>query len=293
VKLEVLRNPTNRAAFFAVFDDVASFLAGPSAWVEDVSVVVSTDRRARASRHYLGGFVRQYRLMHPRGSSTVVIPLSSSRTAVMAPWVPSRSRRIGCDLSMSTRLTTYLILFRGINVGGKNKVPMVELRALLTDLGFRNVRTYIQSGNAIVQSELTAETIARKVEEAMPGRFTLDTAVIRVLVLSRAELEAAIDKRPTGFGDQPDTYHSDAIFLMDVDAAEAMPAFSPKEGVDALWPGDGLIYSQRLSAQRTKSRLNRVMSSPLYKSMTIRSWQTTTALMDLVKAVDDGEASIG
>jgi uncharacterized protein (DUF1697 family) len=80
---------------------------------------------------------------------------------------------------------------------------------------------------------------------------------------------------------------------MDVDAAEVMPAFSPKEGVDVVWPGDGLIYSQRLSAQRTKSRLNRVMSSPLYKSMTIRSWQTTSALMDLLKAVDDGEASVG
>ncbi len=193
---------------------------------------------------------------------------------------------------MGKTLTTYLVLFRGINVGGKNKVPMVELRALLTDLGCRNVRTYIQSGNAILQSELKAETIARRIEEAMPGRFTLDTSVIRVLVLSRAELEAAIDKRPKGFGDQPDTYHSDAIFLMGVDAAEAMPAFSPKEGVDVVWPGDGLIYTQRLSAQRTRSRLNRVMSSPLYKSMTIRSWQTTSALMDIVKAVDDGEASV-
>jgi uncharacterized protein (DUF1697 family) len=194
---------------------------------------------------------------------------------------------------MSETLTTYLILLRGINVGGKNKVPMAELRALLTDLGFRNVQTYIQSGNGILQSGLTAATIARTIEEAMPGRFTLDTSVIRVLVLSRAELEAAIDKRPKGFGDQPDTYHSDAIFLIGVDAAEAMPAFSPKEGVDAVWPGDGLIYSQRLSAQRTKSRLNRVMSSPLYKSMTIRSWQTTSALMDLVRAVDDGETSVG
>jgi uncharacterized protein (DUF1697 family) len=194
-------------------------------------------------------------------------------------------------MQMSRTLTTYLVLFRGINVGGKNKVPMVALRALLTDLGFQNVRTYIQSGNAIIQSDLKAETIARRIEEAMPGRFTLDTSVMRVLVLSRAELEAAIDKRPKGFGDRPDTYHSDAIFLMGVDAAEAMPAFSPKEGVDVVWPGDGLIYSQRLSALRTKSRLNRVMSSPLYKSMTIRSWQTTSALMDIVKAVDDEEPS--
>ena len=193
---------------------------------------------------------------------------------------------------MGKTLTTYLVLFRGINVGGKNKVPMIVLRALLTDLGFWHVRTYIQSGNAILQSELKAEAIARRIEEAMPGRFALDTSVIRVLVLSRAELEAAIDNRPKGFGDRPDTYHSDAIFLIGVDVPEAMLALSPKEGVDVVWPGDGLIYSQRLSAQRTESRLNRVMSSPLYRSMTIRSWQTTSALVDIVKAVDDGEASV-
>ena len=192
-----------------------------------------------------------------------------------------------------SKLTTYLVLFRGINVGGKNKVPMAELKALLTELGFQDVRTYIQSGNAILRSELTAEAIARKIEKALPTRFKLDTELIRVLVLARADFEAAIDDRPKGFGDQPGTYHSDAIFLMDVDAAAAMTAFSPKEGIDAVWQGDGVIYSQRLSAQRTKSRLGRIASSPHYKSMTIRSWQTTLALMDLVKAVDDGEADGG
>ena len=192
---------------------------------------------------------------------------------------------------MGTGLTTYLVLFRGINVGGKNKVPMAELKALLTELGFEDVTTYIQSGNAVVRSGLTAEQIARTIEEALPKRFKLDSELIRVLVLTRAELEAVVRDRPKGFGDQPDTYHSDAIFLMGVDAAEAMPAFSPKEGVDRVWPGDDVVYSQRLSAQRTKSRLNRVIGSPVYKSMTIRSWQTTLALLDLVRVVDEGEAS--
>ena len=191
-----------------------------------------------------------------------------------------------------SKLTTYLVLFRGINVGGKNKVPMAELKALLTELGFEGVRTYIQSGNAVMRSELTAATIARKIEQVLPARFKLDTELIRVLVLSRADFEAVIEKRPKGFGDQPGTYHSDAIFLMGVDADDAMSAFSPKDGVDVVWPGDGLVYSQRLSAQRTKSRLNRIASSPHYKSMTIRSWQTTMALMDLVRAVDDGDAGI-
>jgi uncharacterized protein (DUF1697 family) len=62
-----------------------------------------------------------------------------------------------------------------------------------------------------------------------------------------------------------------------------MAAFNPREGVDRVWPGDGVIYSQRLSAERTKSRLNRIMTSPHYKAMTIRSWQTTLALLELLR----------
>ena len=184
---------------------------------------------------------------------------------------------------MSKALTTYLVLFRGINVGGKNKVPMGELRALLADLGFSQVSTYIQSGNAILKSGLNADRIARTIELALPEHFALETSLIRVLVLSRAELEAAIAGRPKGFGDEPGKYHSDAIFLIDVDAAEAMPAFSPREEVDAVWPGRGLIYSQRLSAERTRSRLGKIVGTPAYRSMTIRSWATTMALADLVE----------
>jgi uncharacterized protein (DUF1697 family) len=103
-----------------------------------------------------------------------------------------------------------------------------------------------------------------------------------VLVLTRDQLREVIDNRPDGFGDEPATYHSDAIFLIGVPPSEAMPVFTPRDGVDRVWPGSGVVYSQRLSAERTKSRLNRVLASPLYKSMTIRSWSTTTRLMELL-----------
>ena len=105
-----------------------------------------------------------------------------------------------------------------------------------------------------------------------------------MLVLSHAELKAVVDKRPKGFGDEPGKYHSDAILLMEIDGDEAFALFSPREGVDRVWQGDGMIYSQRLSAERTKSRLNRIMASPLYKSMTIRSWQTTQKLLEMMEA---------
>ena len=179
-------------------------------------------------------------------------------------------------------MTDYLVLLRGINVGGRNKVPMAALKTLLTELGFKNVTTYIQSGNAMLRSPLKADTVAKKIEKGIVSAFKLDSEIIRVLALSHKQFKAIVDDRPKGFGDEPKKYHSDAIFMMGISVKEAMPAFSPLEGVDVLWPGKGVVYSQRLSAKRTKSRLNRVMSSPLYQSMTIRSWSTTLKLLDLL-----------
>jgi uncharacterized protein (DUF1697 family) len=180
-------------------------------------------------------------------------------------------------------VTRYLVLLRGINVGGKNRVPMAALRELLESHGHTKVSTYIASGNVILSSDRSAAAIKRELEDALPKTFKLDSELIGVLVVTRAQLRGVVRDRPKDFGDQPDTYHSDAIFLMGLDAATAMEVFDPRPGVDEVWPGKGVIYSQRLSAQRTKSRLSKAMSTPAYKSMTIRSWATTLALLDLLE----------
>jgi uncharacterized protein (DUF1697 family) len=180
-------------------------------------------------------------------------------------------------------VTRYLVLLRGINVGGKNKVPMAPLRELLEELGYSDVSTYIASGNVILSSDRSAGAIKRETEAALPKAFKLDSELIAALVLSRAQLRAVVERKPKGFGDHPETYHSDAIFLIGIDAATAMEVFDPHPEVDRVWPGDGVIYSQRLSARRTASRLNKAITTPLYKSMTIRSWATTMALHELLQ----------
>ena len=183
-------------------------------------------------------------------------------------------------------MNSYVLLLRGINVGGKNIIPMAGLKKRLEELGFADVSTYIASGNVMLASDKPADEIKTRIEVALTKSFKLDSELIKVLVLSRKQLQSVIDHKPKGFGEQPEKYHSDAIFLMDIDAAQAMLVFNPRDGVDKVWPGDGVIYSQRLSAERTKSRLNKIMASPLYKSMTIRSWSTTTKLLDLVRSID-------
>lgn len=172
---------------------------------------------------------------------------------------------------------------RSINVGGKNKISMAELKLCFEELGFSNVTTYIQSGNAVLQSTSDAKTIKNLIKECLPKKFKLDSSIIKVLVLTPTQLRDAIKNKPKGFGEQPDKYHSDVIFLMDISPTEAMKAFSPKEGVDTIWTGKGVIYSQRLSSQRTKSRLSKIVGKPAYKSMTIRNWNTTTKMLELLE----------
>jgi len=179
-------------------------------------------------------------------------------------------------------MTTYVILIRGINVGGKNKVGMADLRRCLEGLGYAKVTTYIASGNVIVESAKSARQVQAQIERALPTNFKLDSELLKVLVLTRPQLQAIVNDKPKGFGEQPSKYHSDVIFLIAIDSAQAMQVFAPRAGVDRVWPGTGVIYSQRLSAERTKSRLSKIMGTAAYRSMTIRTWNTTTKLLELL-----------
>ncbi|MCA9641006.1 MAG: DUF1697 domain-containing protein [Polyangiaceae bacterium] len=75
-------------------------------------------------------------------------------------------------------LTTYIALFRGINVGGNKKLPMAELRALCEELGLGSVRTYIQSGNLAFRSGLDQSALEQTIEKAVKGEFGFHADVI-------------------------------------------------------------------------------------------------------------------
>lgn len=75
-------------------------------------------------------------------------------------------------------MKTYIVLLRGINVSGKNKLPMTDLRDLLNNLGFQNVQTYIQSGNIILDSDKSKSEVCEEIKEAIKKKFEYDVPVI-------------------------------------------------------------------------------------------------------------------
>ncbi|MFY0630110.1 MAG: DUF1697 domain-containing protein [Flavobacteriaceae bacterium] len=90
-------------------------------------------------------------------------------------------------------MTRYIVLLRGINVSGKNKLPMQELRDLLNDLGYQNVQTYIQSGNVILDADETKTVVCQKIKEGIVDTFGYD---VPVLARTISEWENVIAKYP-------------------------------------------------------------------------------------------------
>ena len=97
-------------------------------------------------------------------------------------------------------MTTCMSLFRGINVGGNRIVPMSELKSLHQALGFKDVVTYIQSGNVVFSSDETNPAqLARQIEESFAQKFGFQS---QVMVRTSAELQEIIASNP--FQNQPE-----------------------------------------------------------------------------------------
>ena len=103
-------------------------------------------------------------------------------------------------------VTTWIVLLRGVNVGGRNRLPMAALRELLAEVGFENVRTYIQSGNIVLDSpDGDRDSLARSVRGAIEERFGFAP---HTFVLDVDAFDAAIAANPfAGDGQDPKAVH--------------------------------------------------------------------------------------
>ena len=179
-------------------------------------------------------------------------------------------------------MPTSVALLRGINVGGKNLIRMPALKACFEENGFEDVATYIQSGNVLFATPGTRGAgLTRRIETMLAEAFDY---VPTVVVRTRRQMRAIVDRAPKGFGREPAKYRYDVIFLKEPLAAnDALQSVPTKPGVDAAHPGTGVIYFSRLTAKASQSRLSRIVSSPIYPSVTIRNWNTTTKLLSMME----------
>jgi uncharacterized protein (DUF1697 family) len=180
-------------------------------------------------------------------------------------------------------MSRYVALLRGINVGGNNLIGMPALKTCLEAQGLGDVATYIQSGNVLFTARRAGQReLTRRIEEELSKTFAYRS---RVVVRSFEQMKSIVDGAPKEFGSRPAAYRYDVIFLKDpLTADEAMKSVTAKPGVDRVFKGEGVLYFSRLTRKAAQSHLRRVITTPAYRLMTIRNWNTTTKLVELMNA---------
>jgi uncharacterized protein (DUF1697 family) len=169
-----------------------------------------------------------------------------------------------------------IVLLRGINLGSRNRVAMPELRELLSRAGFKNVRTYVQSGNVVLDSELPTDELELRCERLIEERFGLS---ITVIGRTRDELEAVVRRNHLGdVAENPKRYQ--VSFLRE----ELEPRVVEKLIAAAIPPEQVVIEGREIYAWHpagvARSKLwGRLAGTDLGVAATARNWTTVTTLL--------------
>ena len=177
----------------------------------------------------------------------------------------------------------YIALLRGINVGGKNIIKMEQLKQTFEYMGFSGVKTYIQSGNVIFKTfEREKTTLTEIIENQLQKIFSSE---IKTLLLTIDDLAEIIENSTVNFGVEPEKFRYDVWFILPPTTVnDVVSNLRLREGVDFLHAGKNVIYTARLTSQMGKSYFSKIMQTQVYKSLTIRNWNTTKKLFEMASS---------
>ena len=171
-----------------------------------------------------------------------------------------------------------VLLLRGINLGPNKRVPMAELRELLSGAGFEDVRTYVQSGNVVLSSDAAPDELERRSERLISERFGFDVPVV---VRTRDDLAAVVEHNPlAGVAVNPKRYQ--VTFLgskLDDGVVDQLTGLAA--------PGEQLVAAGReLYAWHpggaARSKLwSKLAGAGLGVKATARNWTTVTTLLEM------------
>ena len=181
---------------------------------------------------------------------------------------------------------TYVAMLRGINVGGKHKLPMKELAEIVADCKCSAVRTYIQSGNVVFQAPRDAaprlpQLLAKRIEE----RFGF---AVPVIVRTRNELARVVLENPFIKEKLPE-HELYLYFLADLPAADAVKSLDPKRSAPDRFRVNGREIYLHLPNGMGRSKLtNAYFDSRLSTVSTARNWATVNTLLEMMQeAISD------
>ncbi|WP_339663460.1 DUF1697 domain-containing protein [uncultured Polaribacter sp.] len=170
----------------------------------------------------------------------------------------------------------YIVLLRGINVSGKNRIPMADLRDLLDDLGFKNVQTFIQSGNIILESDEGKSGICTKIKAGIQDKFGYD---VPVMARTIPEWKKAIENYPFPLENEKIVafvFLNRKIYESKIDV----------KGIndDAYFIDNDMIYIYCPSGFGKTKLSNKLFEKKLQVTATTRNYNTTVKLLELAES---------
>jgi uncharacterized protein (DUF1697 family) len=170
-------------------------------------------------------------------------------------------------------MARLVALLRGINLGAKRRIAMADLRALLEETGYTDVRTVLASGNAVITGPKSRD----KLERALAERFGMK---IDVILRTMKEMHAVVDADP--FGDEVTNPTRYFVVFLDAapDAAKLTPLLEEDFSPDKLAANDRELYAWCPDGMQN-SRLMKTLGKPgLAGTATVRNWATVNKLLE-------------
>lgn len=176
-------------------------------------------------------------------------------------------------------MADYIAFLRGINISGKNKVPMVELKVLFEKLGFTDVKTVLNSGNVMFASDSECyEEIYEKIKSALSVGFDFD---IPLFLIKRSELEDVLAHAPEWWGNDDKIFYNNVIFIMDGTSAEDVcNAVGEYDEIDRILPYRNVIFwTYVLKDYRKSAWWKKTASTDIKDLITIRTAGTVRKVL--------------
>jgi len=171
---------------------------------------------------------------------------------------------------------TYVAFLRGVNVGGKGIVSMAAIKDALAALGLSDVRTYINSGNVIFSTRaLDAQRLTARIEKALEQHTGM---AIKVLVMDHKALKRMVDAIPRSWVDDKTMRTYVLLLWKELDDRGILDRLPIKPGVDELRYTPGAVVWRVDRENVGRSQMNRIVGTPIYKKITIRSANTVRKL---------------
>lgn len=174
----------------------------------------------------------------------------------------------------------YIALLRGINVGGKNKISMQELKGVFEENGFQDVSTYINSGNVIFSAQdAECELLQSKCEGMIFARFNMD---ISVIVISAEDVYEALRNAPEWWDNDKESKHNVMFVIPPVTVEEVYLAVGEiKPEYEKVGHFNRVIFWSAPIKTFSRTRWSKVVGSSVYGSITIRNANTVKKLVEL------------